>query len=368
MVKDGKTYLQFSTNDYLGLTQHPDVQKSAQEAVEKWGICAPMGARPLTGTTNLHMELEKEVADFKRTEASLTFSTGANAMMGTLACLFGPDDLIIMDQYAHASLVCGARISRAKIQFFRHNDAEALEKLLARSDPDQAKAVVIDGVYSMRGDIAPIPEIVEVKDRYGARLLIDDAHGTGVNGENGRGTAERLDCEPGVDLHMGTFSKAFVTSGGFIAGPLGVVDFIRYMAPTMLFTKSTSAVVTVATLASIRASRQDPSRRERLWENTRFLQGGLRDIGLDLGNTQTPITPIRMNGTGAVMMAAALREKFGIWAAAVTYPAIRFGTSILRVIPTANHTRENLEFFLKAMGDLAKEHPEYVNVAQTPAP
>jgi 8-amino-7-oxononanoate synthase len=367
MVKDGRTYLQFSTNDYLGLTAHPEVTKAGLEAAQKWGICAPMGARPLTGTTPLHMELEREVADFKRTEGALTFSTGANAMMGVIACLFGADDLIILDQYAHASLVCGARISRAKMHFFRHNDPKALEKLLAKSDPNQTKGVVIDGVYSMRGDIAPIPEIVEVTKKYGARLLIDDAHGTGVNGENGRGTAERLNCEDGVDLHLGTFSKAFVTSGGFVAGPAEVVEFIRYLAPTMLFTKSTSAIVVCATLASLRAARAEPERRKRLWENTRFLQDGLREMGAYIGNTQTPITPIQMNGTGAVVMAALLRERYGIWAAAVTYPAIRFGTSILRVIPTANHTREDLETFLKAMTELKQENPEFVDLASTPA-
>jgi len=367
MEKDGKTYLQLSTNDYLGLTDHADVQEAAVEAARKWGTCAPMGARPLTGTTALHIELEKEVADFKKTEACLTFSTGANAMIGTLAALFSPDDVIIMDQYAHASLVCGARISRAKVKFFRHNDPESLANLLDKIDPKRARGVVIDGVYSMHGDIAPIPELVEVKNRYGARLIVDDAHGTGVNGENGRGTAERLSAEDGVDLHLGTFSKAFVTSGGFLAGPREVVEFTSYMAPTMLFTKATSAIVVCATLASVRAARAEPRRREKLWENTHFLHAGLRDLGLDFGNTQTPITPIRMNGTGAVIMAAALREKYGIWAAAVTYPAIRFGTSILRVIPTANHTKEDLQSFLDAIGQLTREHPDFVNAASTPA-
>ncbi|MHC4779740.1 MAG: aminotransferase class I/II-fold pyridoxal phosphate-dependent enzyme, partial [Planctomycetota bacterium] len=280
MEKEGKTYLQFSTNDYLGLTGHPDVRNAAKEAAEKWGVSAPMGARPLTGTTPLHMELGREVADFKQTEDALTFSTGANAMMGSIACLFGPDDLVIMDQYAHASLVCGARISRATIKFFKHNDPESLDALLARCDADKVKGVVIDGVYSMRGNIAPMPEIVEVSKKHNARLIVDDAHGTGVNGDNGRGTAERLGCEDGVDLHMGTFSKAFVTSGGFIAGPKEVVEYVRYMAPTMLFTKSSSAIVVSATLASLHAARKETWRREKLWENTHYLQKGLRDIGL----------------------------------------------------------------------------------------
>lgn len=368
MTKDGKSYLQFSTNDYLGLTRHPDVFRASLEAAQKWGISAPMGARPLTGTTALHLELEREMADFKQTEACLGFATGANAMMGALACLFGAEDVIIMDQYAHSSLVCGARISRAKIKFFRHNDPEDLDNQLSRIDAKKGRGVVIDGVYSMHGDIAPIPEIVEVKNRHNARLIIDDAHGTGVNGDNGRGTAERQGAEEGVDLHLGTFSKAFVTSGGFAAGPREVVDFIRFMAPTMLFTKAASAIVVCATLASVRAARAEPDRRTRLWENTRFLQSGLRELGLYIGNTQTPITPIQMNGTGAVVMAAELREKFGIWAAAVTYPAIRFGTSILRVIPTANHSREDLEYFLQAMGQLTKEHPDFVNVTSAPAP
>ncbi len=368
MIKDGREYLQFSTNDYLGLTQHPDVKKAAVEAAQKWGISAPMGARPLTGNTELHLELERDVADFKRTEAALVFSTGANAMIGTIASLFGPDDLVVMDQYAHASLICGARIARADIKIFRHNDPDALEKILARTDDKRNVGVVIDGVYSMQGDIAPIPEIAEVKNRYGARLIVDDAHGNGVNGENGRGTAERLGAEDGVDLHLGTFSKAFAVSGGFAAGPASVLEYIRYMAPTMLFTKSSSAIVLKATQASLRACRAEPERRKRMWENARYLQEGLRELELTIGQTQSPITPMRMSGTGAVVMAAALREKYGIWAAAVTYPAIRYGTSILRVIPTANHTKEQISYFLEALGEIKKNHPEFVVPASSPAP
>jgi len=363
MVKDGKEFLQFSTNDYLGMTRHPDVRRAALEMVEKYGISAPMGARPLTGTTPLHLELEAEVADFKRTEASVTFSTGADAMIGAVASLFGPKDLIVADQYAHTSLLIGARVSRAELKIFRHNDVKALEKTLAQAEPGRAKGVVIDGVYSMHGDIAPIPEIVEIKNKYGARLIVDDAHGTGVNGENGRGTAERTGGEEGVDLHLGTFSKAFATSGGFAAGAAEVIFYVRFNAPTMLFTKSMSAAVAAATLASIRAARKEPERRRTLWENTKFLQDGIRELGFPL-STQTPITPLRMKGTAAVLAAAFLREKHGIWAAAVTYPAIRFGTSILRIIPTTNHSKEDIRALLHGLSDVRREIPESVAPAR----
>jgi 7-keto-8-aminopelargonate synthetase-like enzyme len=214
----------------------------------------------------------------------------------------------------------------------------------------------------MQGDIAPMPEFVALKERFGARLLVDDAHGTGVNGENGRGTAERLGCEAGVDLHMGTFSKAFATSGGFAAGPHDVVFFVRFMAPTMLFTKSTSAAVAAATLASLRAVRREPERRKRLWENTAYLQKHLKEMGFHL-TSQTPITPLHMKGTAAVLAAALLREKFRIWVAAVTFPAVRFGTSILRIIPTANHTRKHLDALLEALAAVKREIPEAVAAA-----
>lgn len=354
MQVDGRRVLQFSTNDYLGLAGHPKVIKAAAEIVSKYGVSAPMGARPLTGTIELHNELERQLADFKRTEKSLVFSNGAQAMMGAVAALASPRDVVILDRYAHASLVCGARISGARMRFFKHNDVEQLEAILLELPPTQAKMVVVDGVYSMQGDIAPLPEICDLCDKYGARLIVDDAHGTGVCGTHGRGTAEMLGVEDRIDLHLGTCSKALATMGGFAAGDGAVIEYLRFNAPTILFTKAMPACIAAATLESLKLLREEHFRRERLWANRKMLQDGLRKIGYEIGHTQTPITPIHGNGSDAAHIGAALFEKYNIWASAVLYPAVPIGTSILRVIPTANHTPEDVELFLKAMTELKK--------------
>jgi len=349
MELDGRRVLQFSTNDYLGLSVHPEVRAAALEYVERYGLGAPMGARPLTGTIGLHLELEARIAEFKRTEASVTFTMGAGAMMGAIACLARPGDLVILDQLAHASLVCGAKISGASIKYFRHNDPDSLERVLEQSDPDQAKLIVVDGVYSMQGDIAPLAEFCDLRDRYGARLFVDDAHGTGVCGENGRGSAELLGVEDRVDIHAGTFSKAFGTWGGFVAGPKEVIFYVRCLAPTILFTKAAPACVVAATLKSLELIQKGAERRRRVWDNARYLQAELRKRGFDIGATQTPITPIHFPNSSAVRVADLLRRKYDIWVSAVVYPAVRRGTSIIRVIPTALHTHDDVDTLLAAL-------------------
>ncbi len=345
----GRRMLQFSTNDYLGMSVHPEVRAAAAEAAAQHGIGAPMGARPLTGTVELHLEFERRVAAFKRTEAALTFTMGAGAMLGSVACLAGPRDLLIMDQLAHASLVGGARIAGATIKLFRHNDPENLERVLKRCDPDRPKMIVVDGVYSMNGDIAPLREICDLRDRYKARLFVDDAHGNGVCGESGRGAAELLGVEDRIDVHAGTFSKAFGTYGGFVAAPKEVIFYVRCLAPTILFTKSAPACVVAATMKSLELVANAHDRRKKVWENARFLQGLLRERGFDVGGTQTPITPIRLGDSGAVHCADILRRKFGIWVSAVVYPAVRHGNGIIRVIPTALHERPDLEYLVASL-------------------
>jgi len=349
---DGRRVLQFSTNDYLGLANHPDVVAAGAEIVSRYGVCAPMGARPLTGTIEMHLELERQFADFKRTADALVFANGAHTMMGTLAALAGPRDLIILDRYAHASLVCGSKMSGARVRFFRHNDVEDLEAVLLETPRSQARMVVVDGVYSMQGDIAPLGELCDLCEKHGARLVVDDAHGTGVCGENGRGTAEMLGVEDRIDVHLGTCSKALATMGGFAAADAAVIYFLKYKAPTILFTKAMPACIAAATLTSLRILREAHDRRKALWRNTRMLQDGLRRAGFDIGETKTPITPIHGNGADAVHMSAALLQQYGIWANAVLYPAVPIGTSILRAIPTASHTDKEIDLLLHALGEL----------------
>ena len=346
---NGRQGLQFSTNDYLGMSVHPEVRAAAADYVTRYGIGSPMGARPLTGTIGLHLELEEQIADFKGTEASLTFSMGAGAMMGAIACLARPGDLLIFDQLAHASLVCGGKISGAGSKYFRHNDPASLERALESTDPDQAKLVVVDGVYSMNGDIAPLPEICDLCERYGARLFVDDAHGNGICGENGRGAAEMLGVEDRIDVHAGTFSKAFGTYGGFVAGPQEVIFYIRCLAPTILFTKAAPACVVAATLKSLELVRKAHDRRKKAWANARQLQSMLRERGIDVGATQTPITPISFGGNNTLQVADVLRRKYGVWISPVVYPAVRRGGSILRAIPTALHTEEHVTYLVDSL-------------------
>jgi len=361
---DGRRVLQFSTNDYLGMSVHPEVLKAGAECAARYGVGAPMGARPLTGTIGPHLELERQVADFKRTEAAVTFSMGAGAMMGAIACLTKPGDLLIMDSLAHASLVCGGKISGARIRYFRHNDMASLERLLEHADPEQAKLIVVDGVYSMNGDIAPLGDICDLRDRYGARLFVDDAHGTGVCGANGRGAAELCGVEDRIDLHAGTFSKAIGTSGGFVAGATDVIFYIHCLAPTMLFTKAAPACTVAATLKSLELVRESADRRRSVWANAEHLQNALRERDIDVGDTQTPITPISFGGNSALHVADILRRKYNIWVSAVTYPAVRRGSAILRAIPTALHEPSDVTYFVDSIMAALDEHRAAEPVAQ----
>ncbi len=346
---EGREMLQFSTNDYLGLAMHPEVRAAGLDAAERFGICSPMGSRVLTGTTEWHRALEDEFATFKRTEAALTFATGSSSMMGSLACVAHARDILIMDQYAHASLVCGAKISGAKVLFFRHNDLEDLENILKKVADQRSIAIVVDGIYSMQGDMAPLCELVELKKKYGARLFVDDAHGTGVCGENGRGTAAQFGVEDEVDLQMGTFSKALGTIGGFVAGPKVVIDFIRYNAPTFLFTKAMPISLVAATRKALELAIDGDDRREKVWKNAKRLQDGVRAHGFSVGTTMSPITPIKANGSDALHIADELRREYGVWAVPVIYPGVHLGTSIVRVIPTANHTESDIDHLVEAL-------------------
>jgi len=349
---NGRKLLQFSTNDYLGLAMHPEVRAEAARIVGQYGIGAPMGSRLMTGTTQAHLELEQAIAAFKRTEGAVTFTSGALAMMGSIACLAGPQDILLLDEHAHASLVCGAKISAAQIHYFRHNDLHQLRSLLAGCPASKAVAIVVDGVYSMQGDTAPLPDLVDLKRRYHARLIVDDAHGTGVFGEQGRGTAAHYGVEADIDLHAGTFSKALGTAGGFVAADWATAEYIRYNAPTFIFTKAMPLAVVAATRTSLGLLQAADSRRKRLWENRRRLQAGLVARGFQIGATQSPITPIEFHGADALYAAHELRRCYGIWAAPVIYPAVPMGRSILRVIPTAMHSDSDIDYLIEAIAKI----------------
>jgi 7-keto-8-aminopelargonate synthetase-like enzyme len=339
---DHREGLQFSTNDYLGLSRNKELQEYALQCFEKHGISMPMGSRALTGTTEIHLELEKLVAEFKKKEDAMTFSTGAGAMMGVVSGLTTKNDLVILDQKAHASLYCGAKISSATIRTFKHNDVADLEKILRQSDPNQATMIVIDGVYSMDGDIAPLSDICDLRDKFNVRLLVDDAHGNGVLGEGGRGCAELYGVEDRIDIHAGTFSKAFGLKGGFVAADKSVIEFLRLNAYTNLFTKAQPAVFAAVIIKALDIVKNATDLRQRVFENAAYLQKRLQILGFDIGKTMTPITPIYFPGLEAFFIVDTLRVNFGIFTVPVFYPAISWGSSLIRIIPTALHTEDHL--------------------------
>ena len=237
---DGKEFLQVATNDYLGLATHPEVREAATEIVVESGVGTPLGARPLTGNTQLHLDLEAKLAEFRRTEAALVFNLGLGAMTGTIACMVGRKERVFVDAYAHGCLHDGAKLCKGEASWFAHNDLDDLESQLKACPIDQPKLIAVDGVYGMTGDLAPLPELVELKHKYKAQLFVDDAHGTGVLGDNGRGTPEHFGVESEVDIHGGTFAKAFGTFGGYICGSARALDFIKFVSPGFVLTKGAS--------------------------------------------------------------------------------------------------------------------------------
>lgn len=351
-IGNGRKMLQFATNDYLGLANNGEVRAQAAAAATMYGIGSPMGSRLLTGNTAEALEFERDLAKFKRCEAALTFTSGALAMMGALGSLASPRDLLIMDEHVHTTLNCGAKISGAEVMYFRHNDLGHLKRIVARHANSRPTAIVVDGIYSMAGDMSPLQEIAALKERYHCRLIVDDAHGTGVFGENGRGTAAHLGVESAVDLHCGTFSKAFGTIGGFLTGSAPIIEYLRYNAPTYVFTKAVPLVVIAATQASLELVRNGDDRRARLWHNRKRLQEGLLARGFSIGNTESPITPIQFQGNEALYIAHKLRTSYGIWSAPAVYPAVPMGRSILRVIPTAAHTDADVDYLLEGITEI----------------
>jgi 8-amino-7-oxononanoate synthase len=346
---DEKAFLQFSTNDYLGLASAPTVRAKATDVVSRYGISAPMGSRAMTGTTSDHLELEQRVAEHRGTEAALVFATGASAMMGMLAALARPGDVLFLDQFAHASLVCGAKIAGATTVFFQHNDLDHLESLIRQHGLESPAAIVVDGVYSMQGDLGPLPELVEIKHRYGLRLIVDDAHGTGVFGPKGSGTPAHFGVTSEIDVQAGTFSKAVATIGGFVAGSRPLIEFLRYSAPTFLFTKSLPLAVVAATQESLDLLAQGDHLRESLHRNTRRLQEGLLNHGFDIGTTESPITPVQFPNNDALHVAKALRDEHRIWVSPILHPAVERGRSIIRLTPTARHTADDIDLLIDAL-------------------
>ncbi len=357
VVFDGREYLQVSTNDYLGLATHPEVIAAAARVTAEHGIGTPLGARPLTGNTALHMQLESDLAKFRRTEASLVFNLGLGAMSGTIACMVGRKERVFVDAYAHGCVHDGARLCKGEASWFGHNDMDDLEAQLKACPLEQPKLIAVDGVYGMTGDLAPLVELVELKNKYNAQLFVDDAHGTGVMGDHGRGTPEHFGVEDEVDLHGGTFAKSFGTFGGYICGSKRALDFIKFVSPGFMLTKALPGAITAATIKSLELMQSMPERRLQLWENINTLRDGLRVAGFNIGNPQGAVTSIFTRGALALTAVEILQEDHGILVNPVMYPAVPYGTSIIRMTASALHTPSQMKQLVAAIVDVSTKIP-----------
>jgi len=354
VVVDGRPLVMLGSNNYLGLTTHPEVKKAAKEAVEVYGT-GSCGSRFLNGTLDIHEELERELAEFVGKEAALVFSTGYQTNLGIMSALLGRNDVVVLDKWDHASIVDGTRLGMAEVKRFKHNDMDHLRKVLDQIPQDKGILIVVDGVFSMEGDIANLPELVKIKKEYGARLMVDDAHSVGILGENGAGTAEHFGLRDEVDLIMCTFSKSFASLGGFVAGEAKVIDYIKHFARPMIFSAALPPAQVAAAKASLKIIKTDKKRRENLWENTRFWQEGLKKLGFDIGETQTPIVPVII---GDDMLTFAIWKKlmeYGVYTNPVITPAVPPGRQLLRTSIMATHTKEQLQRALDAFEKAGKE-------------
>ena len=354
---DGKTYLQIATNDYLGLATHPEVRKIAADVTANHGVGTPLGARPLTGNTTMHLELERKLAEFRRTEGCLVFNLGLGAMSGTIACIVGRNERVFVDEYAHGCVSDGAKLCKGEATWFKHNDMEDLENQLKACPIDQPKLIAVDGVYGMTGDLAPLPALVELKNKYNAQLFVDDAHGTGVMGENGRGTPELFGVEDEIELHGGTFAKSFGTFGGYLCGPQRVLDFVKFNSPSFVLTKALPSPITAATIKTLELMQAMPERRIQLWENINVLRTGLREAGFDIGNPEGAVTSIFTKGALALPVVRMLMDKHDIIVNPVMYPAVPYGISIIRMTASALHTPAQMQRLVDAIIEVANHLP-----------
>jgi glycine C-acetyltransferase len=354
VIVDGSRVLNLSSNNYLGLTTHPKLKTAMIEATEKWG--AGSGAvRTIAGTMTVHEDLERRLAEFKHTEASLVFQSGFTANLGVLQSLVKEGDVIISDELNHASIIDGIRLSKAERSIFKHRDMDDLERHLEQHRDKRVKLVVTDGVFSMDGDIAPLPAIVERAERFGALVMVDDAHASGVLGKNGRGSVNHFGLDGRVDLQMGTLSKAIGVLGGYVAGPQTVRDFLIHRARPFLFSTSHPPGVAAACIAAIDVLLAEPERIDRLWKNTKRFKDGLKRLGFETGASETPITPVIV-GRGAVAMDFSDRLfKRGVFAQGIGFPTVAEGRARIRTIVTSMHTDAQLDRALEAFASAGKE-------------
>jgi glycine C-acetyltransferase len=359
MVFHGKEVIMWAINNYLGLANNEEIKEIAQQSLEKWGTFTPMGSRMLTGNTEKHITLEQKLASFLQKPAAILFNYGYLGVLGTITALVNADDQIIKDKLSHASMVDGTMLASygKRFRVFQHNDMNDLEQQLKEINQKRKGGILIvtEGVYGMRGDLADLTSMCQLKEKYEARLFTDDAHGFGVMGQNGRGLGEHFGVQDKIDLYFGTFAKAFAAIGGVTAGEAVPIDYIRYNARTQVFAKSIPMIFVDVLSASLDTIIKRPELREKMWHIARQLQNGLVELGYDIGDTQSPVTPVYVPAgdveTGMAMVRI-LREDYGIFVSGVTYPVVPLGIALFRMIPTASHTEEDVAKTLDAFKNL----------------
>src|SRR6185437_4919292 len=356
---DGKQVINIASNNYLGLTTHPKLREAALAALKKYGVGSG-AVRTVAGTMKIHMELEEKIARFKNVEACVVFQSGFTANAGTVSAILGKDDFIISDELNHASIIDGARLSRAKIKVFRHKDIAHAEELLKEVQNESGhKLLITDGVFSMDGDIGPLPALCDLAEKYGAIMMVDDAHASGVLGRNGRGTVDHFNVHGRVDVQVGTLSKAIGALGGYVCGSKDLIDFLYHRARPFLFSTSHPPSVAATCIAAFDILEQEPERIERLWDNTRYFQGELRRAGFNIGGvntpaTETPITPVIIGeGRAAMDFSRALFDE-GVMGTGIAFPTVPEGKARIRLILTSEHTQGQLDRALETLVRVAK--------------
>jgi len=351
---DHRSVVNLSSNNYLGLTTHPRLRARALEATERYGVGSG-SVRTIAGTMEIHMELERRLAEFKKVEAVVVFQSGFAANAGTVAAILTKDDVVISDELNHASIIDGCRLSRATVKVFPHKDVEAARRIITGLPADQRKLLITDGVFSMDGDLGPLPALCQLAEATGCIMMVDDAHASGVFGANGRGTVDHFGMHGRVDVQVGTLSKAMGALGGYVAGSRNLIEFLYHRARPFLFSTSHPPAVAAACIAALDVLIEEPAIMERLWDNTRFFKAGLERLGFNTGLSESPITPVIAGDSAKANKLSDRLFEEGVFAQAIGYPTVARDKARVRTIVTATHTREDLQFALDKFSQVGRE-------------
>lgn len=354
VIIDGRKILMFGSNSYLGLTNHPKVKESAKKAIDQYGTSCS-GSRFLNGTSKLHIELEEKIARFVRKEAALVFTTGFQTNLGILSALTGRTGILILDELNHASIIEGSRLSFSRVLKFRHNDMDDLAKIVSGLPYDQVKMIVVDGIFSMEGDICNLPEITMLSQKYNSMVMVDDAHAFGVLGDHGRGTADHFNLNSEVDIIMSTFSKSLASVGGFAASTKEIINYIKHTSRPMIFSASIPPSGAAAALAALEIMESEPERLQNLWANTEYLSSHLKQLGFTLAHTESPIIPIYIRDNDLTFKFNQRLFEKGIFANPVVSPAVKNDSALIRMSVMATHTKYQLDTVIEKLREVARE-------------